>query len=224
MNILLIIMLPFFLLSLLSTVYRHMRHSPQRIGKQGEKEIKKILGNMPEKGVVLSNLYFFNSSYSTEVDMVYIDKSGIYVVESKNYQGAVYGSWANDYWTQVVRGKKYSFYSPIKQNKAHLRAVKKVVREGIDKFIPIYSLIAFSDKTNLNVTPRKQGTTIVCKYEDIRHALQLNNNKEMLTALSDKDIDTICELLKPYTRASFFQKRKHKRYVAARAKTSNSSL
>ncbi len=223
MNILLITMLPFFLLSLLSTVYRHMRYSPQRIGKQGEKEIKKILGNMPEKGVVLSNLYFFNSNYSTEVDMVYIDKSGIYVVESKNYQGAVYGSWADDYWTQVVRGKKYSFYSPIKQNRTHLRAVETVVREGIDKSIPIYSLIAFSDKTNLNVTPRKQSATIVCKYEDIRHALQLNN-KEMLTAVSDEDIDAICAMLKPYTRASFFQKRKHKRYVVARAKASSSSL
>lgn len=49
----------------------------------------------------------------TEVDLIYINTSGIYVIESKNYSGWIFGDFKQKYWTQTFKTEKHKFYNPV---------------------------------------------------------------------------------------------------------------
>ena len=79
-----------------------------------------------------------------------IHTSGIYVIESKNYSGWIFGNEKQTYWTQTLskgrRGtQKEKFYNPIMQNKSHIKWVEKQV----GNINNIYSLIVFSERCTL---------------------------------------------------------------------------
>ena len=67
-----------------------------------------------------------------------INKTGIFVIETKNYSGRIYGQEDQREWTQVLQyGKvKNKFYNPIMQNRTHIYALSKVL-ERSDCFISI---------------------------------------------------------------------------------------
>ena len=67
----------------------------ESIGEHGEKlterELKfvRLLGR---KGKILRNVYIpKDNGETTEIDVVYITQKGIFVIESKNYSGWIFG-------------------------------------------------------------------------------------------------------------------------------------
>ena len=83
-------------------------------GKFGEFSVncllKKISKN--DKGILYKNIIVLLDNNSHQIDHVLISKKGIFVVETKNYSGTIYGSDYQKDWTQVFNyGKqKYKFY------------------------------------------------------------------------------------------------------------------
>ena len=72
---------------------------------------------------------------------------GIFVVETKNYQGWIYGNEIDRQWTQVIYKKRQQFYNSIKQNHGHIKALKGMLPEY--RHIPFISIINFSPKATL---------------------------------------------------------------------------
>lgn len=104
---------------------------------------------------IMTNLYLPKSDgTTTEIDIVMISHNGIYVIESKNYSGWIYGDEKNKNWMQTMKnGKKNQFYNPIWQNKGHINALKNVLNINNDNVIK--SLIVFSERCelkNINLT------------------------------------------------------------------------
>ena len=52
---------------------------------------------------------------TTQVDHVLVSPFGLFIVETKNLKGWIYGSESQSKWTQVVYKNKYSFQNPLKQ-------------------------------------------------------------------------------------------------------------
>lgn len=53
---------------------------------------------------------------------------GIYAVESKNYNGWIFGSEKSKSWTQIFQaGKKERFYDPIWQNTTHVKYLMQLL-------------------------------------------------------------------------------------------------
>ncbi|MCM3733151.1 NERD domain-containing protein [Fictibacillus nanhaiensis] len=50
-----------------------------------------------------------NNGQTTQVDHIIVSIFGIFVIETKNYQGLIFGSEKSQYWTQVIYKKKLSF-------------------------------------------------------------------------------------------------------------------
>ena len=51
-----------------------------------------------------------------------IHEKGIFVIESKNYSGWIFGNERDKKWTQVLaNGDKNYFFNPILQNKIHIK-------------------------------------------------------------------------------------------------------
>lgn len=100
-----------------------------------------------------------------QIDVLAIDERGVFVFESKDYVGWIYGHGDRVHWTQVSGyGKnKHQFYSPVKQNARHVEAVRTVVGEDT----PIYSVIVFGRETTLKVVDGLSENCLVCTQVNI---------------------------------------------------------
>ena len=52
---------------------------------------------------------------TTQIDHLLISPYGVFIVETKNRKGWIFGSEGQSKWTQTLYGKKYSFQNPIRQ-------------------------------------------------------------------------------------------------------------
>ncbi|MCX6848403.1 MAG: nuclease-related domain-containing protein [Verrucomicrobia bacterium] len=71
----------------------------------------------------------------TQVDHVVVSPFGIFVIETKNYTGWIYGAEHQAKWTQTFgSGGKFFFQNPIWQNKLHVRALAQFLKLPESKF------------------------------------------------------------------------------------------
>lgn len=117
--------------------------SPSGKGAIGELLIRFVLGKSREnERYVISNLILTDETGKTsQIDHVLINEKGIFVIETKNYSGRIYGSENQREWTQVLQyGRiKNKLYNPVKQNATHIYMLKK----SLKLTAPIYSIVVF---------------------------------------------------------------------------------
>lgn len=121
-------------------------------GQYGEYLIYKKLRPIERiGGRFLFNVYIpTRTGQTTEIDLILICSKGIFVFESKNYNGWIFGNEKNRYWTQVLpagrgRSHKERFYNPIMQNAAHIKHLKRYIGD----YLPVRSMIVFSNECTL---------------------------------------------------------------------------
>ena len=120
------------------------------VGRRGEKLTErelKLVQLFGRKGKVLRNVYLPKDNGETsELDVIFITQKGIFVFESKNYSGWIFGDEKSKNWTAMLPNKmKNQFYNPIMQNRTHLKWMKEFVGEDI----PLFSIIVFSERCEL---------------------------------------------------------------------------
>ena len=62
---------------------------------------------------------------TTQVDHVLVSIYGIFVVETKNINGWIFGAADQSNWTQVLYGNKYHFQNPLRQNYRHTKCLSE---------------------------------------------------------------------------------------------------
>ncbi|MEM9283555.1 MAG: NERD domain-containing protein [Verrucomicrobiota bacterium] len=77
---------------------------------------------------------------TTQIDHLLISPFGIFVIETKNYQGWIFGSADQPKWTQVIYGKKYPFQNPLRQNHRHTKCLETFL--GLDPAF-LHSVVFF---------------------------------------------------------------------------------
>lgn len=194
----------------------------ERIGKVGESNIAYIISRAIRNGLygyVLQNLYVPKSDGGTsEVDVLLVCTKGIFVFESKNYSGYIYGNDEKPYWTVTLKGgrdwsghrkiEKHKFYNPIKQNYSHILNMRKIVGASV----PIASVIVFSDRCELKrITYDSSKTTILHLYE-LKHYLSSMTDISR-DYLSQERVDYLYNKLLPLTDVDDEKKQKHLSYV-----------
>lgn len=146
---------------------------------------------------------------TTEIDVLLIHSTGIFVIESKNYSGWIFGKETASQWTQTLpngRGKtqKEHFYNPIKQNDTHIKWLTTLV----GRHIPLYSVIAFSERCTLKDITITRPDVKVINRQHLHKTIKYMGNHS-IQALSRMDIARIHEMLYPYTQVSASVKSKH---------------
>jgi len=68
-----------------------------------------------------------NNGTTTQIDHIIISKFGIFVIETKNMKGWIFGSKEQKIWTQNIYGKKHTFQNPLHQNYKHTKALEEVL-------------------------------------------------------------------------------------------------
>lgn len=117
--------------------------TPSGRGWLGEFQVKLVIGKTkPGTRYVINDCKIrVSEDKTTQIDHIVVNKSGVFVIETKNYSGRIYGQENQQEWTQVLSyGKvKNKLYNPIKQNKTHVYNISQVV--GAD--VPIISAVVF---------------------------------------------------------------------------------
>lgn len=137
-----------------------------RKGQEGEEEVGRILARLPrEEYIVLNDVLLPTGKGTTQIDHVVVSVYGIFVIESKNYQGRIYGTRSGDKWSQYVDGEEHNFRNPIKQNVGHVIAVKRVTHLSDDFIVP---LVVFTGSATLKVLDCDEVIYDGMLYETIR--------------------------------------------------------
>ena len=91
----------------------------------------------------------YTSTDVVQIDCIAVSQQGIFVFESKDYSGWIFGQGGQYKWTQVLcfGRDKYSLYNPVRQNASHLAAL-----DGLFPLhVPIFSVVVFGRETTLRV-------------------------------------------------------------------------
>ncbi|WP_171378658.1 nuclease-related domain-containing protein [Enterococcus cecorum] len=115
-------------------------------GFWGEYRIFATLEKLAKPHHIFTNLYIpRKDGTTTEIDLIYLSHYGIFVIESKNYNGWIFGNEKQKYWTQTFENKqKFRFFNPIWQNTTHINALKEVLPEELHQ--QLHSLIVFNNQ------------------------------------------------------------------------------
>ena len=188
--------------------YENTQYKKSSYGKQSKKSFLQIINNQGARGEyrtsqiletatfenkLLFNCYIPNrSGDKTELDIIMISTKGIYVVENKNYSGWIFGDEQSKNWCETLKGKKFFFYNPVKQNKSHIKNLEKVLNIGEDKYI---SLITFNKNAILKKVKTESPKLYVKKYEELKKFIK--EQEKCSDILQHKEIEEIYKRLLP---------------------------
>jgi hypothetical protein len=81
---------------------------------------------------------------TTQIDHILVSRFGVFVIETKDYNGWIFANAKHSTWTQLIFRYKFKFQNPIFQNMLHVRAV-----ENLLNFLPstaINSVVVFTGR------------------------------------------------------------------------------
>lgn len=82
---------------------------------------------------------------TTQIDHVVVSPFGIFVIETKNYRGWIFGSEKQRQWTQQIYRRKSRFQNSLHQNHLHVRVLREFLTLPENKFHPVVFFIGNSE-------------------------------------------------------------------------------
>lgn len=178
------------------------------LGLYGEYLTFKKLSRVNGYKRILVNTYIPKSNgETTELDVIMIHEAGIFVIESKNYSGWIFGDEKNQYWTQSLKGgQKNKFFNPVLQNQSHIRHLSEFLQNHDVK--NYFSVIVFSNRCELKKVKLNPEIAKVLKRPNLNNYV----TKKIRFAgseLTREKVNEIYEHLKPYSNVSSKIKMEH---------------
>lgn len=186
-------------------------------GTYGELSTFYNLERLKSNNKILTNIYIpKKDGKTTEIDILMINPTGIYVFESKNYSGWIFGDENSKMWTQTLKnGKKNRFYNPIWQNKGHISALDEFLNKQYSNLV--YSYIVFSERCELKkITIKSSDIKVINRYSlnnFIKKDIESKQNR-----LSEMQINEIYRKLEVRTLVNKVVKDKHIQDIKAEHK------
>lgn len=103
----------------------------------------------------LHNVILPTPDGTTQIDHVFLSRYGIFVVETKNMSGWIFGSERQAQWTQKLYRRTFKFQNPLRQNYKHLKALEAALGinpEHLHSVITFVGGSAFKTEMPANVT------------------------------------------------------------------------
>lgn len=180
----------------------------ENVGQFGEFSTEFALtnGNLDGGLVVLKNIYVPYRGKTSEIDLLMIHEKGIFVFESKNYSGWIFGSTDQLNWTQSLQnGEKHRFYNPIRQNQTHIKALSEYLNIPTSSFT---SYIVFSERCSLKSVPEDTDQVVIVRRPDMLKKLR-SQLRSSVNMYSPEEMLQLVQKLQPLTNKSEAEKQQH---------------
>ncbi len=150
------------------------------------------------------NIILPSKSGTTQIDHLIVSVYGLFIVETKNKKGWIYGSENQAKWIQVLYSKKYSFQNPLRQTYRQKKVLSQFL--NLDE-ASIQTVIRFVGdcklKTKLPKNVRKSGVSRYIK----RFRKQI---------LSEEQVYRIIETIEVHLSESTLTSRDHRKSLRKR--------
>lgn len=150
-------------------------------------------------------LYDPRSKASCEIDHILICERGVFVIETKNRSGEIYGDDTREEWTQVLAGGEivHTMRSPVLQNGTHVRFVKEILYRRVHERVPVTGLVVFAQGNTRHIDSEH-----VCSPFGIEVAVK-TQGREISPADQDRAYRTLRSHLEKYP----VTKEEHLQYI-----------
>ena len=132
----------------------------------------------------IENVTLIASGGTTQIDHILVSKFGIFVVETKNIDGWIFGDERATTWTVSKFGKKFRIQNPLRQNFRHTKAITDFLSMGNEK---IHSIVMFWGECDFK-TPMPKNV--------IREGYTSYIKSFQSVLFSDEDVNAILAALK----------------------------
>ena len=134
------------------------------------------------------NNLIINDEYgSTQIDHIIVSIFGIFVVETKEWSGWIYGNEKDFQWTHNKFGTKTKFQNPLKQNYRHQMSLAKYLNVSKEKIHPIVMVWG-----SCEFKSEKPGNVVLGGIRGCSDYIQ--DYADVI--FSDDEISIVCEKLK----------------------------
>jgi hypothetical protein len=163
-------------------------NAPKIKGAKGESRVASRLRKLKdEQYKVFNDVLIRTDRGSSQIDHIVVSIYGVFVIETKNYKGWIHGHENSEYWTQSIYKKKIKFRNPVRQNWAHIYALKKVLSDF--KHVTFHPIVVFIGDAKLKSISSK----IPVIYG--RQLIRVINEKTRVPNLSIEQVNNIADKL-----------------------------
>ncbi len=134
-----------------------------------------------EKYHLFKNVTLPTEDGTTQIDHVIVSRYGIFVIETKNMKGWIFGSPQQKIWTQKIYRHTTKFQNPLHQNYKHTQTLQSALELDPDK---IFSLVVFVGDSDFK-TPMPENVVFAGGY--IRFI-----KSKVQPVLTDNEVQDIC--------------------------------
>lgn len=181
-------------------------------GKLGEDDVSKAVWAACQFDKryykILRNVYVPVRGGYSEIDVLLLHETGVYVFESKNVVGTIYGDEHHPQWQRYKsKNEKDLIPNPMMQNEGHIKALCEFLQLNKYQF-RAFSIIVFGAKARLRGVP--ENTSLMSIYEV--YNLETDLVKKMMAEkvfYNSETIDSWFRTLLPCTQLTDEQKKAH---------------
>nr|WP_285407554.1 MULTISPECIES: NERD domain-containing protein [unclassified Vibrio] len=143
------------------------------------------------------DLYIPTFGGTAQIDHLLISPFGIFIVETKNHKGWIFGDLYSKEWTQSLFGKKYRFQNPLRQTYRQKKAIASYF--DIDEDL-IHTVVFFSGDCKLKTElPNNILTSGLARY--------IKRFNEVV--FTDRQIDDLLRRIQHHVSTSTTTRREH---------------
>ncbi|MCR9953450.1 NERD domain-containing protein [Vibrio parahaemolyticus] len=140
-------------------------------GVFGEFLVNRLLSKLPESDYTLiKDVTLPTSVGTTQVDHIVVSKYGIFVVETKNMKGWIFGSARQRQWTQKIYRHSSKFQNPLHQNYKHIKALETLLgcsEEHLHSVIVFIGDSTFKTEMPPNVTYARGSIRYIQQFNQV---------------------------------------------------------
>lgn len=109
---------------------------------------------------LIKNVTLPTEDGTTQIDHIIVSRFGVFVIETKNYEGWIFGTPQQRMWTQKFPRTSHRFQNPLHQNYKHVRTLVDLLQ--LDSAV-VHSLIVFVGGSTFK-TPMPENVTAAGGY------------------------------------------------------------
>ncbi len=177
-----------------------LKYGSKITGWFGEKWTKDALDSLDkDKYIVLNDIMIKTKDFTHQIDHIVLSKYGIFVIETKQYNGYIKGSKYDKKWVRYIKGKEPIYYTnPIRQNYGHVKT--------------ICELLSISEKCVFNIVciPSNHVKLNIKHDGELTTGLTINDK---ITSYKEEIIDNVEELKEKIIINNIVDKDKRKEHI-----------
>jgi len=159
---------------------------PSIKGWRGERKVNKVLKKLQKQktGKSIKDITLLSDEgLSTQIDNIFINKSGVFIIEAKNYSGIISGEENSHKWKQQIGKKDYIINNFARQNMNHIKVIQPLLSQY--PALPIYSFLSFNPDCELNLNLTR---TIATRYNTLGNAIKIRSRNPIISDEEVRDI------------------------------------